>query len=94
MALSDMLETRWRISSQAIGKSVADETVVLHLGNGTCFGLDPIGSRLWETLSAGDPPASICASLLEAYDVGPAQLAEDLRALMTELANNNLVEPA
>lgn len=92
--VSDLLETRWRISDQAIANSVADETVILHLGNGTYFGLDPIGARLWDTLSAGELPASICGSLLETYDVEPEQLADDLRALLTELASNNLVEPA
>lgn len=92
--MSDLLETRWRISDQAIANAVADETVILHLGNGTYFGLDPIGARLWDALAAGDLPASICESLLETYDVEPAQLADDLRTLLGELASNDLVEPA
>lgn len=94
MTLSDLLETRWRISDQAIANAVADETVILHLGNGTYFGLDVIGARLWDALAAGELPSSVCESLLETYDVAPQQLADDLRALLGELASNDLVEPA
>jgi hypothetical protein len=92
--VSDTLEARWRISDQAIANAVADETVILHLGNGTYFGLDPIGARLWDALKAGEPPISICDALLETYDVEPDRLAEDLRALLEELVSNDLVEAA
>jgi len=92
--VSDTLEARWRISDQAIANAVADETVILHLGNGTYYGLDPIGARLWDALTAGEPPISICESLLETYDVEPEQLANDLRALLDDLAGNDLVEQA
>ncbi len=68
--------------------------MILHLGNGTYFGLDAIGARLWDALKAGEPPISICDSLLETYDVEPDRLAADLRALLEELVSNDLVEAA
>ena len=92
--MPDTLEARWRISDQAIANAVADETVILHLGNGTYFGLDPIGTQLWEAIKAGEPPKVICEAVLEKYDVEPAQLADDLRALLADFVTNNLIEPA
>lgn len=92
--VSDPLQTQWRISDQAIANAVADETVILHLGNGTYYGLDPIGARLWEALAAGECPATICAGLLETYDVTLDRLEADLRELLGELAANDLIEPA
>jgi hypothetical protein len=92
--VSDSLQTQWRISDQAIANAVADETVILHLGNGTYYGLDPIGAKLWEALEAGERPAAICAALLETYDVAPERLEADLRALISDLAANSLIEPA
>lgn len=92
--MSDLLQSRWRISDQAVANAVADETVILHLGNGTYFGLDPIGARLWEAIAAGELPASIRDAVLEAYDVTPEQLDADLRALLDDLAGNGLIEPA
>lgn len=93
-SVSDVLEARWRISDQAIANAVADETVILHLGNGNYFGLNPIGARLWSGLEAGEKPIAIFQSLLETYDVAPEELALDLRALLDEMIANNLIEPA
>lgn len=92
--MPDSLTATWRISDQAIANAVADETVILHLGNGTYFGLDAIGARLWDAIKGGAPPASVCASLLAEYDVDQATLEADLRALLAELAENNLISPA
>lgn len=92
--MSDSLQARWRITDQAIANAVADETVILHLGNGTYYGLDAIGARLWEALQAGERPAAICPALLETYDVAPERLEADLRELLGDLAANELIEPA
>lgn len=92
--MSDILEANWRISDQAIAKAVADETVILHLGNGTYFGLDAIGARLWDALKVGELPATICDGLLAEYDVEHATFQADLRVLLAELADNDLIEQA
>ena len=92
--MSDLLHSQWRISDQAIANAVADETVILHLGNGTYYGLDPIGAKLWEALEAGERPAAICPALLDTYDVAPERLEADLRELLEDLVANDLIEPA
>lgn len=91
--MSDSLAAAWRISDQAIANAVADETVILHLGNGTYFGLDAIGARLWDTLKAGAPPISVCENLLAEYEVDQATLEADLRALLADLAAHDLISP-
>jgi hypothetical protein len=85
---------RWRTSDQAIANDVADETVILHLGSGTYFGLDPIGAKLWEALKLGETPVSICDSILAEYAVDRPTLEDDLRDLLEELAANDLIVPA
>jgi Coenzyme PQQ synthesis protein D (PqqD) len=92
--VSDSLLIRWRTSDQAIANAVADETVILHLGSGTYFGLDPIGARLWAAVKNGAIPASLCDELIAEYDVEQATLEQDLRALIDELAANELILPA
>lgn len=91
--VSDSLHSQWRITDQAIANAVADETVILHLGNGTYYGLDPIGARLWEALQAGKRPAEICSGVLAIYDVTPERLEADLCELLADLAANDLIEP-
>lgn len=92
--MSDTLLSRWRTSDQAIANAVADETVILHLGSGTYFGLDPIGAKLWEALKHGAAPDSICEELLAEYEVDRPTLENDLRELLEELAANDLIVPS
>jgi hypothetical protein len=92
--VSDHLSARWHISDQAIANAVANETVILHLGNGTYFGLDPIGAKLWDAIEQGSTPGSVCDAVLAEYDVDQATLESDLRALIEELAANDLIVPA
>lgn len=88
------LNDDWRISDQAIANMVGDETVILHLGNGTYYGLDPIGARLWEALKAGRTVASVVDEVLASYDVERSQVEQDLLALIESLAANDLLLPA
>jgi len=89
--MSDMLREHWRPSDDAIANPVGGETVILHLGNGTYYGLDTIGSILWEGLKEGQRPADICDRILEQYEVERETLENDLRQFLSELAENELV---
>ena len=92
--MTDILNARWLIGDQAIANTVGDEMVVLHLGNGTYFGLDPIGSLLWETLTKGEPPSAACDLILDRYEVDRETVEHDLRQFMDELAKGDLIVPA
>ncbi|WDA41870.1 PqqD family protein [Erythrobacter sp. BLCC-B19] len=89
--MTDILQAQWRISDQAIANTVGDEMVVLHLGNGTYFGLDPVGKILWEALAGGQSPADACDTILERYDIDRATAEQDLRQFLGELAEGDLI---
>jgi hypothetical protein len=36
-----------------MARTVGDETVILDLANGTYYGLDPVGARMWQLMSEG-----------------------------------------
>lgn len=92
--MTDILNTRWIISDQAIANSVGDEMVVLHLENGTYFGLDPVGALLWEGLKAGDLPSHVCDRVLERFEVDRDTVESDLREFLGELAGIELIAQA
>lgn len=89
--MKDMLQERWRVSDDAIANPVGDETVILHLGNGTYYGLDTIGSILWEGLKGGRLPSEVCSDILEQYDVDEDTVHTDIRRFLGELHDNELV---
>lgn len=93
LLVTDVLSARWTISDQAIAKSVGDEMVVLHLANGTYYGLDPIGVLLWEGMTAGKLPSQVIERILAQFEVDRATAESDLRTFLGELADSNLIVP-
>ena len=92
--VSNALDEKWAVSEDAIANPVGDETVILHLGNGTYYGLDTIGSLLWEGLKEGKRPAEVSATILTQFDVDKATLDADLTRFLSELAEHDLVTKA
>lgn len=91
--MSDLLQRKWELSEDAVANAVGAETVILHLGNGTYFGLDSIGTRLWNGLQSGSQPEEICTQILADYDVPRETLVEDLNAFLRDLAEHDLIVP-
>jgi len=87
MKLSDKVS----IPPQVMARTVGDETVILDLANGTYFGLDPVGARMWELMGEGKTLAEICEQMLEEYEVSRDDLERDTLRLTQELADQGLV---
>ena len=92
--MTSNLQTPWQISDQAIANAVGDEMVVLHLANGTYFGLDPVGAILWDTLSAGHRPAAALERILANFDVTREVAEQDLDRFLGELEQGGLIARA
>lgn len=80
-------------SDDAVESRVGDETVILHLGNGTYYGLDPMGTLIWEMLKAGKDQSEIRDAILSEYDVEPDVVEADMHQFLSDLlAQSILVE--
>ena len=79
------------ISPNAIAKQVGDETVILHLGSGTYFGLDPVGARIWQLIGEGKSLDEIRDVVLGEYEVSCEDLERDIRSLIKDLLAQDLV---
>jgi len=85
------LETRFTIPPQVMSRLVEDETVLLDLASGLYFGLDGVGKRIWESVSAGDSLEETVAVISAEYDVGEAQAEADVIAFTSELVERDLL---
>jgi hypothetical protein len=71
---------------------IGGETAILHLRSGIYYGLNAVGSRIWELIQTPRPLAELQTVLIEEYDVAPERLEYDLGNLVEELAKAGLVE--
>ena len=90
MNLSDKVT----IPTQVMARTVGDETVILDLASGTYYGLDPVGARMWQLMSEGQPLTAVCDTLLDEYEVTREALEGDILRLTEELRAKGLVSLA
>ena len=84
-----------KLSDKYIIRQIAGETVILSGENDGFNGVmltSEVGSRILELLQEGvDSETSIITSLLEEYEVEELQLAEDVRAFLSELQESGIL---
>ncbi len=68
------------------------ESVLLNLDTENYFGLNAVGSRMWELLTTSPSIEQAYVTLLAEYDVEPDALRRDLDALIEQLVEHRLVE--
>lgn len=78
-------------SDDVLFQIVGSEAVLLDLKSETYFGLDSVGTRIWNLL-AQDGRLQRAFEVLQAeYDVEPDVLQQDLLGLVSKLASAGLV---
>lgn len=83
-----------RLSDDIVTRKVGDEVVLLHLVDGTYFGLDPVGGQFLTLIEEGKSAIEARDTLLGEYEVAPEVLDRDLEALLDQLAEKSIVERA
>lgn len=79
------------ISRQVVHEKIGDEAVLLHLGTGVYYGLDSVGSRMWDLLVETGDPEIVLQRILEEFDVSSDVASRDLERLLSELVEKKLV---
>jgi hypothetical protein len=88
------LDTRVEIPADVVSREVDGETVLLDLASETYFGLDGVGTRIWQLIGSGHDLRRVHRILLDEYEVDAAALEVDLLALVGELLAAGLLAPA
>ena len=83
--MTDILTRSLIPSPDAAESAVGDETVILHLVNGTYYGLDPVGTRIWGMIRDGVAMPDICRRLADEYQVDLATIEAYARTFLTDL---------
>jgi len=78
-------------SPDALCTLVDGEAVVLHLGNGFYYSLNPVGATIWEEFSKGHTIEHIVETVCEEYDVTKDVAKKDLADLLADLSKEGLI---
>jgi len=89
--MTDIWNTPVSVAPDVLHQELGGETVLLNLANESYFGLDEVGTRIWQVLSETSSLPDVVTRLLAEYDVAPEQLRADVERLVTQLAEAGLV---
>lgn len=92
--MPDFWNTAISVAPDVLHQELAGETVLLNLANESYFGLDEIGTRIWQVLAETSSLHDVVMRLLAEYDVAPELLRADVERLVTQLADAGLVSIA
>ena len=75
----------------ALSAEVGGELVALDVNRGVCYGLNHIGTRIWQLLESPGVVREIIDTLLSEYEVSPEVCAEQTLYLLRDLVAAELV---
>jgi len=74
-----------------IHAEVDHEVVALNIDRGTCYGLNLVGSRIWNIIENPVAIDDICSRLIAEYDVDEATCERQVLDLLEELRSEGLI---
>ncbi len=87
------MDTTWQINHNVLSSKIDDEAILMSIEAESYFGLDPVGSRIWELLS--NEPATtdeLVEMLMDEYDVDKATCSMQAQQFVEEMFSKNLIQ--
>ncbi len=79
-----------RMADEVIFRELQGEAVILNLASSTYFGLDPVGTRIWQLCVAHGSLRSVWEAMQQEFDASSEMLRTDLLTFVDELLAKGL----
>jgi len=76
---------------EIVASDIDGETVMMSIENGEYYGLDDIGSRIWELIEKPVRVSDLIDTLLERFDVDRETCEKDVLKFLNELNEDKIV---
>lgn len=77
--------TRVERADSQVSTEIKGETVLLQLGSGKYFSLNPVGNLIWTQLAEAKTVSELCAAVMTEYDVELERCLPDVLRLLSDL---------
>ena len=85
------LASRVRVNEGILFQPLHGEAVLLNLKSGIYFGLDAVGTRIWELFGKHELLSDVAQAIVNEYEVTPERCEQDLLALVGQLESQGLI---
>lgn len=86
------MNTIWQVSQKVLSSKIDEEVILMSFEADSYFGIDPVGSRIWELLS--EKPASInelVVILVDEYEVDEETCRKQVQIFIDEMYIKKLI---
>jgi Coenzyme PQQ synthesis protein D (PqqD) len=80
-----------KINPDVVFRDLDGEAVILDLESGTYFGLNQVGTRIWQLIGEGHDQPRIVEIISAEYEADRTTIAQDVSRLLAELQNRRLI---
>ena len=87
------MHQKYQLSPDVLSQEVHGETVLLDLAGETYFGLNEVGTRIWQLLKQDHGFEDMLEVLEQEFDVSRERLQADVSQLMEDLIAAGVVKP-
>lgn len=86
------LQTTVIVSSRQISCPLGDESAILNMKNSVYYGMNPVGTSIWNLLKEPKTIAEIRDTIVSEYDVDEERCERDLFTLLEQMRSEGLIE--
>ena len=86
------LTSRIKISDDIVSRNLQGEIVLLDLKTGSYYGLDVMGTIMWDLIQKHKSLEKVHDLLTEEYDIAEVQCTQDLLNFVSTLHDKKLIE--
>ena len=84
-------QKRVKVAPDVLFRTFTTEAILLNLKTEWYYELDDVGVRMWQCVNDSGTIQAAYETLLDEYEVEPAQLKQDMTDLLTQLLENQLI---
>ncbi len=77
---------------EQVSSSLDEESVILNLKSGVYYGLNSVGTRIWDMIQSPKTLAEIQETIVAEYDVEPERCGNEVMDIFKELKTAGLIE--
>ncbi len=80
-----------RVDTNLLVSQLAGETVLMNTVTGDYFGINAVGTKIWNLLTAPATVTSLVESLMSSYDISRDQCENEVNIFLKNLESRKLV---
>jgi hypothetical protein len=88
--MSVTLDSQVMAAEDAVFRELDGQSVLLNLATGMYFGLDAVGTHVWQLAESDGSLREVCRRMIVEYEAEPAAIERDLLALAETLVVKGL----